>query len=151
MDYYHFEREHLQDQREQLIAQQSEVLHQHFDLAQELDLPVIIHCRDAAIHHSGRLQAFEDLLKLLESYNGNVRGVVHCYTGTPEYIDRFIEMGLYIGFTGIVTFPNASEVQAAVIKVPMNRLLLETDAPYLTPAPHRGKRNEPAYVQYVAQ
>lgn len=151
IDYLHFERAHLQDKREQLRQQQIDTLHQHIELARELDLPVIIHCRDAATHTPDTLQAFEDLLTVLREYQGKVRGVVHCYTGIPKYIPLFLELGLYIGFTGIITFPKADEVRESLKAVPLNRVLLETDAPYLTPEPFRGKRNQPSYVRYVAE
>lgn len=141
IDYYHSEPTELQ----------LNVLRQHIDLAQQLNLPVIIHCRDARIHTDETVKAFDDLLSLLRTYQGKVRGTIHCYTGTPRYIEPFLELGFYIGFTGIVTFPNASAVQASAKLVPLNRLLLETDAPYLAPIPYRGSQNEPSYVQYVAE
>ncbi len=151
LDYLHFERSNLQHLREQLIVQQVDTLRQHIALAQELNLAVVIHCRDAEKHTDDTVQAFDDLLTLLKKYNGSVRGVVHCYTGTARYIPEFVELGLHIGYTGIVTFDNAKEVQKALQVTPLDRLVLETDAPYLTPAPHRGKRNEPAYVKHVAE
>lgn len=151
LDYLHFERAHLQAQREQLIWQQVDTLKQHCELAMELNLPIVIHCRDAATHDATTLQAFVDLLDLLRPYQGKLRGVIHCYTGIPEYIPKFLELGFYIGFTGIITFPSATEVQASLQVVPLNRMLLETDAPYLAPVPQRGKRNEPAFVEYVAE
>lgn len=152
LDYYHFDRAGIDPaKRDALIQQQLDVLTQHIELALELDLAVIIHCRDAAIHTEGDIRAFEDLLELLERYRGKLRGVIHCYTGLASYVPKFLDLGLYIGYTGIATFPNSTEVQAAAKATPIDRLVLETDAPYLTPAPYRGKRNEPAYVQYVAQ
>ncbi|MDP3970600.1 MAG: TatD family hydrolase [bacterium] len=151
LDYYHFMRSGLEDKRVQLIKQQLETLSQHFDLAIELDLPVVIHCRDAATHDENSIQAFEDLLSLLQNYNGKVKGVIHCYTGIPKYIPAFLDLGLYIGFTGIVTFPNSIAVQQSLELVPIDRVLIETDAPYLTPVPFRGKRNEPLYVKHVAE
>ncbi|MBI2415358.1 MAG: TatD family hydrolase [Candidatus Kerfeldbacteria bacterium] len=151
LDYLHFERAQLQAHRVELQQQQIATLRQHLALAHELDLAIIIHCRDAAIHTATTTAAFNDLLQLLREYHGQVRGVIHCYTGPVECIEQFLELGWYIGFTGIVTFPQASNVQAAATLVPLDRLLLETDAPYLTPVPHRGQRNEPAYVSYVAE
>lgn len=152
LDYYHFDRAGIDSaKRDALIQQQVAVLTQHIELAIELDLAIIIHCRDAAIHTEGDVQAFEDLLALLEGYRGRLRGVIHCYTGLASFIPAFLDLGLHIGFTGIATFPNSTEVQAAVSATPLDRLVLETDAPYLTPAPFRGKRNEPAYVEHVAR
>ncbi|MBI4406931.1 MAG: TatD family hydrolase [Candidatus Kerfeldbacteria bacterium] len=142
LDYYH---------TDGLASEQQRVLRQHIELGIQLDLPLIIHCRDAGIHTDDTVQAFDDLAALLSDYKGKVRGTIHCYTGTPKYIERFLKLGFYIGFTGIVTFTSAKAVRASVQAVPLERLLLETDAPYLAPVPHRGQRNEPAYVQYVAQ
>ncbi|EKD76314.1 MAG: Hydrolase, TatD family [uncultured bacterium] len=150
LDYYHFQRAQVQEFREELTALQKSTLRQHCDLALELDKAVVIHCRDAVTHTSRTIQAFLDVLEIVRSYNGKLRGVIHCYTGLPEYVSQFLELGFYIGYTGIATFPDATEVQASVRATPLNRLLLETDAPYLTPMPYRGKPNEPAYVQYVA-
>lgn len=152
LDYLHFDRTGIAtDKRDELIQKQITILKQHIELAIELDLPVIIHCRDAAVHAEGDIRAFEDLLRLLRPYSGKVRGVIHCYTGLASYVPKFLDLGLYIGYTGIATFPNSTEVQAAVKATPLDRILLETDAPYLTPEPYRGKRNEPMYVEYVAQ
>jgi len=142
LDYYH---------GSQLRKVQYDTLEQHCALALELDLPLVIHCRNAAIHTADTMTAFHDLLVLVHKYKGQLRGVVHCYTGMPELIAQFLELGFYIGFTGIVTFPKATIVHQAVQAVPLNRLLLETDAPYLTPVPHRGQRNEPMYLRYVAE
>lgn len=154
LDYYHFERANLQDRRQELIQQQITVLKQHIELALELDLPVIFHCRDAAIHDSERIQAFEDMITVIAQYQTNhkpLRGVIHCYTGLASSIPTFLDLGMFIGYTGIVTFDNATEVRAAVQATPIDRILLETDAPYLSPAPHRGKRNQPLYVELVAK
>ncbi len=151
LDYLHFERAQLQHKREQLIQQQVDTLKQHCALAMELDLPIVIHCRDAATHDATTSRAFLDLLDLLRLYRGKLRGVIHCYTGIPAYISKFLELGFYIGFTGIITFPTAKEVQASLQAVPLDRIVLETDAPYLAPIPMRGKRNEPSFVEHVAQ
>lgn len=142
LDYYH---------TDGLASTQQAVLRQHIELGLELDLPLIIHCRDAGIHTDDTVQAFTDLANLLSDYGGKVRGTIHCYTGTPKYIEQFIKLGFYVGFTGIVTFPSAKAVRASAEAVPLDRLLLETDAPYLAPVPHRGQRNEPSYVRFVAE
>jgi len=151
LDYYHFERSGLTMQRAVLTQLQITTLQQHIKLALELDKPIIIHCRDAATHTSTTIQAFLDLIEILRPYQGKLRGVIHCYTGLPEYLPHFLDLGFYVGFTGIVTFPNAKEVQASVQAMPLDRILLETDAPYLSPVPYRGKRNEPSYIQHVAE
>jgi TatD DNase family protein len=108
-------------------------------LAAELDLPVVIHSRDA---HA-------DVLDTLRDWSGI--GVMHSYAAGPERLEEVLEMGFYIGISGPVTFKNAGRLRDVATKVPLDRLLVETDCPYLTPEPHRGKRNEPAYVRYVAQ
>lgn len=111
-------------------------------LAKELDLPVIIHTRDA-------MGETFDILK--NNQNGNVRGVLHCYSGSLEMALEYIKMGFYISLGGPVTFKNARLVREVAEAVPLDKLLIETDCPYLTPEPYRGKRNEPVYVKYVAE
>lgn len=111
-------------------------------LAKELDLPVIIHTRDA-------MGETFDILK--NNQNGNVRGVLHCYSGSSEMALEYIKMGFYISLGGPVTFKNARLVREVAEAVPLDKLLIETDCPYLTPEPYRGKRNEPVYVKYVAE
>ena len=126
------------------VEQQKAVLEAQLAIAQELDKPVIIHCRDAAIQ-------LRELLEKFIAKNGPVRGVMHCWGGTPEETELFLELGFYISFSGIATFKNAQQVQASAQITPSDRLLIETDCPFLAPVPKRGKRNEPAYVRYVAQ
>jgi TatD DNase family protein len=120
---------------------QQQVFRAQLRLARARDLPVVIHTRDAE----------DDTLRLLEEEGaGAIRGVVHCFTGTPGLARRAIELGLYISLSGIVTFPRANELRETVRAVPFDRLLIETDSPYLAPVPHRGRRNEPANVGLVA-
>lgn len=123
--------------------QQKEVLTSHLAIAHQLDKPVIIHCRDAAASLRELLQEF------WQTY-APVRGVMHCWGGTPEETQWFLDLGFYISFSGIVTFKNAAQIQASAQMVPSDRILIETDCPFLAPIPKRGKRNEPAYVRYVA-
>lgn len=114
-------------------------------IAQSLELPVIIHCRDAA-------NEMADLLADFFEVNGPVRGVMHCWTGNPEETQRFLDLGFFISFSGIVTFKNAAQVKASAQMVPSDRLLVETDCPFLSPVPKRKeKRNQPAFVRYVAE
>ncbi len=114
-------------------------------IAQDLDLPVIIHCRDAAAAMAEHLRDFWQS-------QGPVRGVMHCWGGNPEETAWFLELGFYISFSGTVTFKKAEQIQASAQMVPMDRLLVETDCPFLSPVPKRGeKRNEPAYVRHVAE
>jgi TatD DNase family protein len=126
-------------------ALQESVFQAQLLIARQLDLPVIIHCRDAAARMASLLQAFW-------AEHGAVRGVMHCWSGSPEETQLFLDLGFYISFSGIVTFKNAIQVQASAQMVPSERLLIETDCPFLSPVPRRGeRRNQPAYVRYVAE
>ena len=124
--------------------QQKAVFEAQLAIAKQLNLPVIIHCRDASAPMKTLLQEFWE-------QNGSVKGVMHCWGGTPEETQWFLDLGFYISFSGIVTFKNAQSIQASAVMVPSDRLLIETDCPFLAPVPKRGKRNEPAYVRYVAE
>lgn len=125
-------------------ALQEEVFQAQLQIARQLNLPVIIHCRDAAARMA-------ELLSTFWNSQGPVRGVMHCWSGTPEETQWFLDLGFYISFSGIVTFKNALQVQAAAQMVPNDRILIETDCPFLSPVPKRGeRRNQPAYVRYVA-
>src|ERR671932_489007 len=124
--------------------QQKAVFEAQLAIAKQLNLPVIIHCRDASAPMKTLLQEFWER-------NGSVKGVMHCWGGTPEETQWFLDLGFYISFSGIVTFKNATEIQKSAVMVPSDRLLVETDCPFLAPVPQRGKRNEPAYVYYVAE
>ena len=125
-------------------SQQIEALIPQMELACEIDLPVIIHCRDAATE---MIEICNDLSK-----KGKCpKGVLHCWTGTPKEMNQFLDLGFYISFSGIVTFPKAQEIQDCAKMVPNDRYLIETDSPFLAPVPHRGKRNEPAFVENVAK
>jgi TatD DNase family protein len=115
---------------------------QFIHMACETDLPIVVHEREAA----------QDVAALLRCEGkGKVRGVIHCFTGNYEAACAYLDLGLYLSFTGIITFTKADSLRDVVQKVPLERILLETDSPYLTPVPYRGKRNEPAYVQLVAE
>ena len=130
--------------RQQNLEIQLAVLRPQLDLASELDLPVIIHCRDAA----------EPMLQELgqrQAEGRGVKGVMHCWGGTPDEMRGFLALGLYISFSGTVTFPKAEDTHACARQVPADRYLVETDCPFLAPVPRRGKRNEPAYVAAVAE
>lgn len=114
-------------------------------IARDLGLPVIIHCRDAA-------RATADLIQDFQRTHGSVRGVMHCWAGTPEETQWFLDLGFHISFSGIVTFKNARQVHQSAHIVPGERLLIETDCPFLTPEPRRKeRRNQPANVAYVAE
>ncbi|MEC4803778.1 MAG: TatD family hydrolase [Jaaginema sp. PMC 1079.18] len=120
--------------------QQIEVCRAQLAIAQQLHKPIIVHCRDAAAPLRELFQEFD-----------NLQGVMHCWAGNPEETQWFLDLGFYISFSGIVTFKNASTIQASAQIVPRDRLLIETDCPFLAPVPRRGKRNEPAYVRHVAE
>jgi TatD DNase family protein len=110
--------------------------------AREFHLPLVVHCRTA----------FDDCATILREEDARaVGGVIHCFTGGVDEARRFLDLGFHISLSGIVTFRNAADVRAAARVVPDERLLIETDAPYLAPVPHRGRRNEPAYVRHVAE
>ena len=126
-------------------ASQIEAFRAQLSIAHALDLPVIIHCRDAA-------ETMRDILQAFWHENGPVRGVMHCWTGTPEETQWFLDLGFYISFSGIVTFKSATQVQASAQMVGCDRILVETDCPFLTPVPKRKqKRNQPANVLHVAE
>ena len=111
------------------------------ELANRVGKPMSIHARDA----------LEDTLELLSAVPVQAGAVLHCYSGSAEMLERFAKLGLYFGFDGPVTFKNAVKPKEALAACPLDRLLLETDAPYMAPAPMRGKRNEPAFLRYVAE
>jgi TatD DNase family protein len=120
------------------------VLETQLAIAKELNKPIIVHCRDAAV-------ALKQILENFISRQGSLKGVMHCWGGNPEETQWFLDLGFYISFSGVVTFKNATEVRESAKIVPQERLLIETDCPFLAPVPKRGKRNEPAYVLYVAE
>ncbi len=121
---------------------QRKVFGQFIGLALETGLPAVVHCREAYA---------DGLAMLREAAASGLRFVLHSYTGTPADAEKFLEMGAYFGFNGIITFPKSDNVRAALAVVPPERVLAETDAPYLAPAPHRGKRNQPAYLTEVVR
>ena len=104
-------------------------------------MPLVIHCRDAVA----------DVYEILKSYNGKVRFVMHCYSGSLEMAREFIKLGGYISLGGPVTFKNAKTPKEVAVGIPLERLMIETDCPYLAPVPYRGKRNEPSFVRYVLE
>jgi TatD DNase family protein len=123
-------------------SRQAEVLRTQLRVARETGFPVVFHQRDA----------FDDFTAILrEEWCDGMRGVVHCFTGTPEEAAVYVnEFGLYLGIGGVLTFPNAQSLRDAVRQAGLGTLVLETDAPYLAPVPKRGKRNEPAFVAHTA-
>ena len=120
---------------------QISVLQKQLALAQEKQLPVVIHCRDA----------YSELAQILSSLSSKWTGMIHCFTGTPAEMEPLLQLGFHISFSGIVTFPRATTLKESAKIVPLDRILVETDAPFLAPVPHRGKRNEPAFVVETAR
>lgn len=120
---------------------QKAVFIRQLDLARQLGKPVIIHDREA---HA-------DLLEVMKKEGAGLSGVFHCFSGSLEMAREVLAMGLYLSFAGPVTFANAHKLKEVAKAIPLDRLLVETDSPYLTPEPHRGRRNEPAYVRLVAE
>ena len=118
------------------------------ELASAVKLPIVIHCRPS----DGGDDAWQDCLRLIEERWAprGIGGILHCFTGTWEHAKRALDMGFMISFAGNVTFPKAQQIRDAALEVPLDRMLIETDSPYLAPVPHRGKRNEPAHVKDTA-
>ena len=118
---------------------QSVLLREQLDLAKQLDLPVIIHARDCT----------EDYLRILQEFRP--RGVVHCFSGSAETAREVLKLGMYIGFTGVLTFKNAKKALKALAEVPEDKLVLETDCPYMAPEPFRGKECHSGMIRFTAQ
>ena len=145
LDYYHLD---PKADMQAIKKKQQEVFLKQLILARELDLPVIIHCR----------QAHDDLYELLANFkrdygqnipSGQPWGVVHCFSGDEDLAWKYFRLGLMISFTGLITF--SKQWDDLVRKVPLDKIMIETDSPYMTPEPYRGQRNEPLLVQYVAK
>ena len=124
------------------LSDQLSILKPQLHLAYQLDLPVIVHCRDAS----------KEMLKVFTSLSDNSscpKGVMHCWSGNVQDMREFLSLGFYISFSGNVTFKNAIDIHNCAREVPSNRFLVETDSPFLSPVPNRGKRNEPSFVKHV--
>lgn len=132
LDYY-WDKESHETQKRWFVRQ--------LDLARELDLPVMIHSRESAA----------DTMEIMREHAKGLRGVIHCFSYSPEQAKEYVKMGFYIGVGGVVTFKNGRKLKEVVEQIPLERILLETDAPYLAPVPHRGKRNSSLYLSYVAE
>lgn len=133
LDYYYNHSPH---------AVQRRVFAQFIGMARATKLPIVVHERDAAREAADILSA---------EGQGALRGVIHCFTGDYAAASAYLDLGFYLSFTGILTFKNAEALRDVVRRVPLESMFVETDSPYLTPVPHRGKRNEPAYVRFVAE
>ncbi|MBI3474113.1 MAG: TatD family hydrolase [Acidobacteria bacterium] len=128
---------------------QKAVFLQQIELARAAKLPIIIHCRPS----DNSENAWDDCLSLISEHWAptGLGGILHCFTGTVEHARRGLDLGFLISFAGNITFPKAQNIRNAAQIVPLDRILIETDSPYLAPIPHRGKRNEPAFVKEVAR
>ena len=123
---------------------QEEAFRAQLDLAVELKLPVVIHAREAD-------QKVFDILKTYKDKNDDFVALLHCFSGSVELMREYMKLGFYISLGGVTTFKNAKKPKEVAVEVPLDRLLLETDCPYMTPVPFRGKRNEPKYVHHTAK
>jgi TatD DNase family protein len=151
LDYYHVENPDIAVQKAAFVAQ--------VQLAAELGKPILIHCRTSELATAqakarfGSADAWEDLLALVADHWApyGIGGVMHCFSGGVEEARRSLELGFYLSFAGNVTYPKAVGIRAAAAFAPADRILVETDAPFLAPIPHRGQRNEPALVAHTAK
>ncbi len=128
---------------------QQRVFVQQMEMARAAKLPIVIHCRPS----DNSENAWEDLLRLLREHwaSSGLGGVLHCFTGTVEHARAALDLGFVISFAGNITYPKAQNIRDAASMVPLDRMFIETDCPYLAPVPHRGQRNEPAYVIETAR
>ena len=127
---------------------QKQVFARQMGLAAAAKLPIVIHCRPS----DGSDNAWEDCLGMIkDQWARGLGGILHCFTGNLAQAKRALDMGFMISFAGNITFPKAQQIRDAALEVPLDRMLIETDCPYLAPVPHRGKRNEPAFVKETAR
>ncbi|MCF0135039.1 MAG: TatD family hydrolase, partial [Lachnospiraceae bacterium] len=131
---YHYEGASRREQQDWFIEQ--------IEVAKELDLPIIVHSRDAA----------QDTMDIIREYDAAmVGGIIHCFSGSVEMAREYVAMGFHLGVGGMITFNNSKKAREVVTQIPLEHLLLETDAPYMTPVPNRGKRNDSGQIPYVAR
>ena len=150
LDYYHLGNPEIVTQRQGMIAQ--------MEVAAAARKPILIHCRTselatpAAKKRYGAADAWEDLLGLIDEYwtPCNLGGVMHCFSGTVEQAQRAVAAGFHLSFAGNLTYPKSQTIRDAAVAAPTNRILVETDCPFLAPVPHRGQRNEPALMTHTA-
>ncbi len=122
-------------------AQQIQSLHTHAQWAAEKNLPLIIHSRNSTA----------DCIEVVSHYKGKISGIFHCFSGSMDEAQQIIELGFHLGIGGTLTYKNSAELQQVIKAIDLSHIVLETDAPYLSPMPHRGKRNESSYVKHVAE
>lgn len=151
LDYYHVENPEPPIQKQAFIAQ--------MEVAATAKRPILIHCRTSELATPqakakfGEADAWEDILTLIAEHwtPHNLGGIMHCFSGTVEQAQRSLEAGFYLSFAGNLTYPKSQSIREAATMAPSNRILVETDAPFLAPIPHRGQRNEPALVTHTAE
>jgi TatD DNase family protein len=136
---YHYDHSPREAQRTVFVRQ--------MELARAADLPIIIHCRPT----DNTDNAWQELFSLLREHWHGRTGIIHCFTGEPRHMHEAVDLSFMVSFSGAVTFPKAENIRAAARECPLDRILIETDSPYLAPIPYRGKRNEPAYVVETAK
>lgn len=144
---YKYIRDKVKSDKEELISlekeKQKDIFRRQLGTAVLLDLPVVVHCREAEADVMSEILRYKETKKL--------RGVFHCFTGTVSFARMVLEAGFYISFTGIVTYPNAQDLRKVVAEIPLGKILVETDSPFLSPQFHRGQRNEPSFVPAVVE
>jgi TatD DNase family protein len=136
----------MQNDKEKLKNNQKELFESHLEIAKKIGKPLIFHCRD------GR----SDFVKIIKKYagdfkSGRMRGVMHCFPGNWDFAREILDLGMMISYTGLITFTKREDQLEAVKKIPLERLMIETDCPFMAPEPYRGQRNEPAYVLEIAK
>jgi len=138
---------------EETKSKQAKVFEEHIEVARAVDKPLMIHCRDGSPSEPRQSRAFGDLIKILKTNRDKLKkdtpGIVHFFTGTPEDAKELVELGFSFSFGGVVTFTHDYDEAARIIG--LDRIVLETDAPYVAPVPFRGKRNEPLYIRHIAE
>ena len=142
LDYFQIkEKSEVENQKDCFMA--------HIEKAKKWNLPIVLHTRDDRSYNPEKTHAIDEALEMIKG--SNVRGVLHCYTYTYKEAIPFVELGWFVSYSGILTFSNAKIVQEGACQLPLEALLVETDAPFLSPVPYRGKLNQPAYVQYTLE
>jgi len=141
LDYFHTTK---------FTSNQKMIMEKQLEIAVELKIPVVLHVRDDSRHIPGNTESVQDALNLIKE-KPDVRGVLHCFTYGYEEAKPFVDLGWYVSYSGVLTYKNAKSIQEGAVKLPLENLMVETDAPFLTPVPFRGKMNEPAYVVHTME
>lgn len=145
LDYFHLPQE---VPIEEVKAKQKKVFRRHLELALKLQKPLVLHCRGSK---NDPLDAYLDILAILKADKRRINGVIHCFAADLAIAKEFLLLGLKISFTGVITFKNAQRLREVIRAIPLDKIMVETDAPYISPEPKRGARNQPAFVKYIAK